>query len=70
MADWRKLAKALVLMEGHVSEKEVNLLREHILADAQTSNSEIQFLQEIKAEAKTSVKILDNLIEECRSLIK
>ena len=70
MADWRKVAKALALSDGHISEKEVNLLRSSILADGEVSNSELQFLNEIKQEAKSTVKALDILIAECQSLAK
>ncbi len=65
MADWRKTAKAFALADGHVSEKEVSILRAEIFADGKVSKSELDFLKEIKAEAKSAVKSLDTLIEEC-----
>lgn len=65
MADWRNVAKAFALADGHVSEKEVEILRKAIFADSKVSKSELQFLQEIKQEAKTVVKSLDALIAEC-----
>jgi len=65
MADWRKTAKAFALADGHVSEKEVSILRTEIFADGKVSKSELDFLKEIKAEAKSAVKSLDALIEEC-----
>ena len=67
MAEWRKVAKAVVLADGHVSEKEVNILRREILADGIVSKSEFDFLNEIKKEAKSTVKALDVLIAECQS---
>ncbi|SFV65988.1 hypothetical protein MNB_SV-12-860 [hydrothermal vent metagenome] len=70
MAEWRKVAKVVTLGDGHVSQKEVEILREVILKDGNISKSEITFLEEIKAEAKTSVKLLDELIEDCKKLIK
>lgn len=70
MAEWRKVAKACALGDGHISQQEVKILRETILVDGHISKSEFNFLQEIKAEAKTSVKLLDELIEECEKLIK
>jgi uncharacterized tellurite resistance protein B-like protein len=69
MADWRKVAKAFALMDGHISEKEVNTLRKTIFEDGKVSKSELQFLKEIKQEAKTTVKALDGLIEECEKSI-
>lgn len=65
MADWRKTAKAFILADGHVSEKEVTILRAEIFADGKVSKSELDFLKEVKAEAKSAVKSLDALIEEC-----
>lgn len=69
MAEWRKVAKGFALGDGHISTKEVDLLRELILKDGAVSKSELSFLQEIKAEAKTSVKVLDDLIAECEQMI-
>ena len=68
MADWRKVAKACALGDGHISEKEVNILREVILADGHISQREMDFLNEIKQEAKTTVKLLDKLIEDCEAV--
>lgn len=65
MADWRKTAKAFALADGHVSEKEVAILRAEIFADGKVSKSELDFLKEVKAEAKSAVKSLDILLEEC-----
>jgi hypothetical protein len=70
MAEWRKVAKAFALGDGHISQKEVETLRQQLLADGAVSKSELDFLLEIKAEAKTSVKLLDDLIAECQALIK
>jgi hypothetical protein len=65
MAEWRKVAKAFALADGHVSQKEVQILREQIFADGKISKSELDFLYEIKAEAITTVQMLDDLIAEC-----
>ena len=70
MAEWRDIAKSLALGDGHISEKEVNLLRQAIFVDGQVSKSEMDFLYEIKREAKTSVKLLDNLITDCEKSVK
>lgn len=69
MAEWRKVAKGMALGDGHVSTKEVDLLRELILKDGEVSKSELDFLKEIKAEAKTAVKVLDDLIAECEAMV-
>jgi polyhydroxyalkanoate synthesis regulator phasin len=70
MAEWRKVAKAFALGDGHVSQNEVNVLREQLFADGKISKSEMDFLHEIKKEAKTSVKLLDELIADCEKAIK
>jgi polyhydroxyalkanoate synthesis regulator phasin len=70
MAEWRKVAKAFALGDGHVSQDEVNVLREQLFADGKISKSEMDFLYEIKKEAKTSVKLLDELIADCEKAMK
>jgi hypothetical protein len=70
MAEWRKVAKAFALADGHITQKEVDILRKEILADHAVSKSEMDFLLELKAEAKSSVKLLDDLIAECQAMIK
>jgi hypothetical protein len=70
MAEWRKVAKAFALADGHITQKEVEVLRKEILADAHVSKSELDFLHELKAEAKSAVKMLDDLIAECEASIK
>lgn len=69
MAEWRKVAKAFALADGHISQKEVNILREQILVDQHVSKSELDFLHEIKAEATNSVQLLDELIADCEAKI-
>jgi len=70
MAKWRRVAKAFALADGHITQKEVEILRKEILADDDVSKKEMKFLLEIKAEATSSVKMLDDLIAECQILIK
>ena len=68
MAEWRKVAKAFALGDGHVSQKEVAVLRKELLADGKISKSELDFLRELKQEAKTTVQALDELIAECEKM--
>ncbi|HHJ20767.1 MAG TPA: hypothetical protein ENJ84_13235 [Gammaproteobacteria bacterium] len=68
MAEWRTVAKACALGDGHISTKEVEVLREALLKDGKVNKSELGFLMEIKAEAKTAVKALDELIAECEKV--
>lgn len=70
MAKWRKVAKAFALADGHITQKEVEILRKELLADGEISKKEMKFILEIKAEAPSAVKLLDDLIAECEALIK
>jgi len=65
MAEWRKVAKAFALGDGHISGREVDMLRKELFADGKISKSELDFLHELKASANTSVKALDELIKDC-----
>ena len=65
MAEWRKVAKALALGDGYIDTKEVAILRKELFADGRIDKSELEFLYELKRKAKTHVKDLDKLIEEC-----
>ena len=65
MAEWRKVAKAFALGDGHISEREVNILRKALFADGRIAKSELEFLHELKQSAKSAVRALDKLIEEC-----
>lgn len=69
MAQWRDVAKAFALGDGHISQKEVKVLREVLFADGRISKSELDFLKEIKSEAKSSVQLLDALIADCEKAI-
>ena len=69
MAQWRDVAKAFVLGDGHVSQKEVIKLREALLIDGYLSKPEYEFLLEIKQEAVSSVQMLDELIAECEEIL-
>lgn len=70
MAQWRNVAKAFALGDGHISIKEVDTLRKELLADGDVNQSELNFLKEVKAEAKTSVQALDELIADCEKMAK
>jgi uncharacterized tellurite resistance protein B-like protein len=69
MAEWRAVAKAFALADGHIAQKEVDVLRKVLLADGHISKSELDFLKEIKKEATSSVKLLDELIADCEKII-
>ncbi len=70
MADWRKVAKAFALRDGHISTKEVDVMRDTFFDDDHISQRELDFLHEIKKEARSAVLELDKLIEECEKAKK
>ncbi len=70
MAEWRQVAKVCALGDGHISNKEVDILRKVILADGTANKNELAFLKEIKMEAKSAVQALDALIEDCEKVAK
>ncbi len=55
MADWKKLAKDLLLMDGYIERKETELVRKAILADGVVSKAEAEFLIELRKEAPKAV---------------
>jgi hypothetical protein len=65
MADWKKVAKAFALGDGHVSEREVEILRTEFFADEKITKQELEFLYELKRSARSTVKAFDQLVEDC-----
>ncbi|QDU18184.1 hypothetical protein [Urbifossiella limnaea] len=55
MADWKKLAKDLLLMDGYIERKETEIVRKAILADGVVSKAEAEFLIELRKEAPKAV---------------
>jgi uncharacterized tellurite resistance protein B-like protein len=55
MADWKKLAKDLILADGYIERKETELIKKAILADGVVSKSEAEFLLELRKEAPRAV---------------
>lgn len=52
MADWRTLAKKLILADGTVEPRETVILQREFLADQRIDRSELEFLVELRKEAK------------------
>ena len=70
MAEWRKLAKAAILIDNRIDTREVELLRENFWADKKINLSELDFLQELRKEGKTAVKAFSEFfIEAAKSHI-
>ncbi len=55
MADWKKLAKDLILADGYIERKETELIKKAILADGVVSKSEAEFLIELRKDAPKAV---------------
>lgn len=51
MAEWRKVAKTFALGDGHISQKEVNLLRQVLFAGDAPSPEGDGFLRRARANA-------------------
>ena len=55
MADWKKLAKAVILADGYIERKEVDIIKREILADGVVSKSEAEFLIDLRKSAPKAV---------------
>src|SRR3954451_25320248 len=55
MADWKKLAKALALADGKIDTKEAKIIKDEIWADGKLDKSELEFLLDLKKNAKSVV---------------
>ncbi len=64
MADWRRLAKAVLLAGGHIDERKVAILRKELFADKRIDQSELDFLLEAKRGAYKAVPALQSLLNE------
>ena len=52
MADWKKLAKAILLADGAIDEREVAALRKELFADGRIDDIELEFLLDLRHSAK------------------
>ena len=70
MANWRNLAKAALLADGQIDEREVALVRKEFFADGRIDRSELEFLLEARREAASAVPSFQKLLfEAIRSVI-
>ncbi|MBY0527060.1 MAG: TerB family tellurite resistance protein [Gemmataceae bacterium] len=61
MADWRKLAKELLLADGKIDDGETRVIRQELMADAKIDDQELEFLLELKRSA-SGVAVSFNLL--------
>ena len=63
MADWRKVALALALADGKVSERETAILRRELIeADGKLDRSELEFLLEVKQRATATAPSFNEFV--------
>lgn len=55
MADWKRLAKAVILADGYIEEKETDIIRKEMLADGVINKSEAEFLVDLRNSAPKAV---------------
>lgn len=64
MADWKKMARELILADGYIEEKETEIIRKAILADGVVSKSEAEFLIDLRKSAPKAVKKFHEFVFE------
>jgi hypothetical protein len=62
MADWKKTAKAFLLADGGIDDREVAVLRKELFADGRVDDVELDFLLELKRDAKRLVPAFHFLV--------
>jgi uncharacterized membrane protein YebE (DUF533 family) len=62
MANWRNLAKAALLADGTIDEREVAIVHKEFFADGRIDRSELEFLLEVKREAQSAVPSFQKLL--------
>jgi hypothetical protein len=53
MAEWRKMARAILLADGTIDEREVAVLRKEFFADGHIDEIELEFLLDLRNAAKS-----------------
>lgn len=56
MADWRKVAFALVLADGKIDDGEIKVLKKELFADNKIDSDEVKFLIELRNTAQKKAK--------------
>jgi hypothetical protein len=55
MADWKRLARSLILADGYIERKETDIIKAEMLADGVISKSEAEFLIDLRKSAPKAV---------------
>jgi uncharacterized tellurite resistance protein B-like protein len=64
MADWRTLAKNLILADGVIEPRDTVILQREFLADQRIDRSELQFLVELRKQAKAVSQTFEDFFFE------
>lgn len=64
MADWKKMARTLILADGYIEEKETDIIRKEIMADGVVSKSEAEFLIDLRKSAPKAVQKFHEFVFE------
>lgn len=64
MADWKRLAKTLILADGYIEEKEAEIIKKEMLADGVINKSEAEFLVDLRNSAPKAVKKFHDFVFE------
>jgi hypothetical protein len=62
MADWKKTAKAFLLADGGIDDREVEVLRKELFADGKIDDIELDFLMELRRDAQRLVPAFHFLV--------
>jgi hypothetical protein len=62
MADWKKTAKAFLLADGGIDDREVGVLRKELFADGVIDDIEMDFLLELRHDANRVVPAFHFLV--------
>lgn len=61
MAEWKKVARRALLLDGRIDLKETAVIREEIFADDKVDKSELEFLFSLRKEAESCVEAFNEL---------
>jgi hypothetical protein len=64
MADWKRLTKALILADGVIGEKDVEIIRREFLADSVINKSEAEFLIDLRNSSPKAVQKFHEFVFE------
>jgi len=62
MADWKKTAKSFLLADGGIDDREVAVIRTELFADGKIDDVELEFLLELRRDAKRLVPAFHFLV--------